>query len=181
MYLLTLLLFMVIGIIYMAAVSSGSGLHGLVVFIDVPSLLIMFLFTVPMIVSSGLLKDFNNAFRFSIRQKEKVSRLELFRAIEAVSFVIKLLWTAGILAMTATVLSTLGQHAEENIRFSGYFAISMEPLVYAAFLVLFLLPVRARLNVRMGTLMYGGGQEEKSAGAVCGGDTASADSGHDPV
>jgi len=128
----------------------------------------MVLFTVPVVVNAGLLKDFNNAFRFGIKVKEKVSKLELYRAIEAVTLMIKTLWGTAILSMAISLLSALERYEEDSSKFVIYFAISLEAIVYAAFFTIFLFPLRARLNARMGELLYGVEcHNERTSQAVC--------------
>ena len=60
-----------------------------------------------MIVIAGLLKDFNNAFRFGTKMKKPVKKAELSRALEAVSFAIKAFWTAGIFTFLVPTGSVL--------------------------------------------------------------------------
>ena len=38
-------------------------------FLDFPSLLLILLLSIPILISSGLLRDFNNAFRIAIGKK----------------------------------------------------------------------------------------------------------------
>ena len=69
---------------------------------DVMSLLILLLLVIPILISSGLSKDFSNAFRYSIGKKKPEKLLELKRAKEAVSLVI---WTT----VSASVFVTMAQ------------------------------------------------------------------------
>ena len=61
-----------------------------------PASLIMLLVTLPVLLSAGLLRDFNNAFRLSIKRNAVCTKTELLRAAEAVTLAIKALWAAGM-------------------------------------------------------------------------------------
>ncbi|MDE7266902.1 MAG: hypothetical protein K2N89_05490 [Lachnospiraceae bacterium] len=151
MYLLSLFVFMVLVVGFMA-VTGGGGLHGLIYFIDMPSVILLILLLVPMLLNAGVLKDLNNAFRFGARRKVQAKRLELMRAMEAVSFTIKALWTVGIFSVIFQFcIAIMGKAPEADIAFL-YTAVSMIPLWYTTFFVILLLPLRTRLNMQLNTL-----------------------------
>lgn len=84
MYLLS-----IVGVIVMTVVMgfiSGLDVGNLFDFI---SLLLLLLLLIPMLISGGLFKDFNNAFRLGIGKRQPVSLMELKRAKEAVCLAIK--------------------------------------------------------------------------------------------
>ena len=64
-------------------------------FIDLPSLLPLILFNITMLLSAGLLKDFNNAFRFVVRTDQEESLTKLRRSIEAVRLARRVTLAAG--------------------------------------------------------------------------------------
>ena len=141
MYLLSLLLFVLFCIGYAALKMNGS----IVSYLDPTSLILLLLFTLPILLSAGLLRDFNNAFRLSAKRSAACSRTELLRAIEAVTLASKALWTTGILD---TILQLIFIFSQNDIQMhSAYIGISS--LLYAAFLNILLLPLRARLMVRL--------------------------------
>ncbi len=143
MYLLSLLLFVLFCIGYAALKMNGS----IVSYLDPTSLILLLLFTLPILLSAGLLRDFNNAFRLSAKRSAACSRTELLRAIEAVTLASKALWTTGILD---TILQLIFIFSQNDIQMhSAYIGISLISLLYAAFLNILLLPLRARLMVRL--------------------------------
>ena len=95
-----------------------------------------------------MLRDFNNAFRLSIKRTAPCSKIELLRAIEAVTLTIKALWTAGIVD---TLLGLIFAFTSDEF-ICAYVGIAMISLLYAAFLNILLLPMRSRLLVRLHTL-----------------------------
>ena len=151
MYLLSLFVFMVLVVGFMAITGEG-GLHGLIYFIDMPSIILLILLLVPMLLNAGVLKDLNNAFRIGARRKVQAKRLELMRAVEAVSFTIKALWTAGIFSVIFQFsIAIIGKAPDADMAFL-YTAVSIIPIWYTTFFVILLLPLRTRLNMQLNTL-----------------------------
>ncbi|MBD5452057.1 MAG: hypothetical protein HDR25_05405 [Lachnospiraceae bacterium] len=151
MYLLSLFVFMVLVIGFMA-ITGGGGLQGLVYFIDMPSVIILVLLIVPMLLNAGVLKDLNNAFRLGAKRKAQAERLELMRAVEAVSFTIKALWTAGIFSVLFQFSIAIMRNAPDAELAFLYTAVSLIPLSYTTFFVILLLPLRTRLNLQLNML-----------------------------
>ena len=148
MYLLSLFVFMVLAVGFMA-VAGGGGFQTFSYFIDMPSIIILILLLVPMLLSAGVLKDLNNAFRLGAKRRTQAKRMELIRAVEAVSFTIKALWTAGIFSVIFQFsIAIMRQAPEANLAFL-YLAVSMIPLLYTTFFVILLLPLRSRLNMQL--------------------------------
>lgn len=110
-----------------------------------PASLIMLLVTLPVLLSAGLLRDFNNAFRLSIKRNAVCTKTELLRAAEAVTLAIKALWAAGIVN---TLLGLIFTFTTEKFIWA-FVGISMISLLYAAFFSILLLPMRSRLLVRL--------------------------------
>lgn len=153
MYLLSILVFLVLCIVFMITV-TGVGSTGIIYFIDMPTIVMLFLLVVPMMVSAGLLKDFNNAFRFGTKVKKSVKKVELSRALEAVSLAIKAFWTAGIFTFLVPTGSVLIKNSG-NLDLShtmSYIAVGLLPLCYASAFAIVLLPLKARLKVRLAAL-----------------------------
>lgn len=148
MYLLSLFVFMVLCTGFMA-VSVGGGLQAITYLIDMPSIILIILILVPMLLSAGLLKDLNNAFRLGVRRNVHAGKTELTRAVEAVSFTVKALWSAGIFSMILQFIIAI-VNAKPSIEMAFiYTAISLLPLCYVSFFVILLLPLKSRLDMRL--------------------------------
>ncbi len=150
MYLLSILVFLVLCIVFMINV-TGIGSTGIIYFIDMPTIIMLIMLVIPMIVIAGLLKDFNNAFRFGTKMKKPVKKAELSRALEAVSLAIKAFWTAGIFTFLVPTGSVLIKNSG-NLNLSltiSYIAVGLLPLCYASAFAIVLLPLKSRLKVRL--------------------------------
>ena len=135
---------------FMMMLSTVGG--GLVYFLDFTSALVMLLFGSTILLSAGLLKDFNNAFRLVVRmgrEKESaVSEGELRRAIEAVRLAIKTMLTGGVFSFLFTCVLIMVQ-LDTPEKLGPMLAVGMLVLLYGLAVVLILLPLEARLRVRL--------------------------------
>lgn len=143
MYLLSMLLLMIFCIGYSIWTSGGNIFY----YIDPTSLILVIMLVLPVLISAGLLKDFNNAFRLSVKPREACSRSELLRAVEAVNLAIRALWASGIFHSIFGVIHILATVSGEKKAIAA--SISMITLQYAAFFVILLLPLKSRLTVRL--------------------------------
>ncbi|MDE6893661.1 MAG: hypothetical protein K2P30_09110 [Lachnospiraceae bacterium] len=143
MYLLS-----IVGVIVMTVVMgfiSGLDVGNLFDFI---SLLLLLLLLIPMLISGGLFKDFNNAFRLGIGKRQPVSLMELKRAKEAVCLAIKVSLAAS--AFIGVMSAALVLFVVRDMAAMGpSLAVSMISLIYGLGLVLILLPLDARLTIKI--------------------------------
>lgn len=147
MYLLSILLFMALCVGY-SVLSTSGGIGSIIHYIDPASLVVMVLIVLPVLMSSGLFHDFNNAFKFSTIRQKPCSRTALLRAIEAVNLVIKALWASGVFNSVFTIIQLLAT-ADGMDYLAKALSVSLITLLYAAFLVILLLPLKSRLLVRL--------------------------------
>ena len=135
-----------------ACVILMTGVLGFVSGMDVGnlfdgiSLLLLLLFLIPMLVSGGLLKDFNNAFRLGIGKRQPASLMELKRAKEAVSLAIKVSLAAS--TFNGVMSSALVLFVVDDLASLGpSMAVSLIVLIYGMGLIL--LPLKSRLNLKI--------------------------------
>lgn len=120
-----------------------------------PILILILLFNFSLLTGTGLLKDFNNAFRLSIwKRKRRESVNELRRAMEAVSLVIKVTLVISIFLFffeSLAILFSLNFDSKEILPDGfGYMIIPglVGPL-YSAAIVLILLPMESMLKLKL--------------------------------
>lgn len=115
---------------------------------DIISLLLLVLFLIPMLVSAGLLKDFNNAFRLVVGKQCPEGLMELKRAKEAVSLAVRVSIAASVFLSVlsgALILFT----AEDLTQLGPSVAVALITLIYGLGLILVLLPLQSRLNLKI--------------------------------
>lgn len=139
--------------IMFATILLGSGwgfssCFGLTHFVDLPTLLIILLICIPILVSSGLFKDFNNAFRITLNKKAEYGLIEIKRAIEAVSLIIKTLLCTGIFLFTASLLQIL-RMLSDPAELGHNISAALLAWVYTLIFALMLLPIKSILNIRI--------------------------------
>lgn len=143
MYLITILtVLVVVGACYYSSDVSMAY------YFDPPTLIMLLVICIPLLWASGLLKDFNNAFRYVVGKKEAESLLKLKKAVEAVGLTIKILIFSGI--MIAFVQVTIIMRNLEDLASLGPVVMAaMMAMVYASGFALMLLPLRSQLNIKI--------------------------------
>lgn len=142
---------------------SGEAMQNLGYLLDIVNILLVLIVTIPILASSGLHKDFNNAFKFTLGKKEADNLIELKRAKEAITLVIKTVILSGILfwAFETIVISynvindadTIEKLNKSISMFLANEAIGILSIFYAMVVSLLLLPIGSRLEVKMAEFM----------------------------
>lgn len=140
----------IIGVIVTTIVTvlTTGGFSGVNRVLDIITLGLLLILFVPVLVSSGLWKDFNNAFRLGIGKKKAEGLLELKRAEEAVKLGIKSIvaGTAFIMALSTVQLLYM---LDDLASLGPNLSVILLSLVYGMLIVLILLPLQSILNVKI--------------------------------
>lgn len=122
--------------------------------VDIISLVVLLLLVIPILISSGLSRDFSNAFRLAVGKKKPEKLLELKRAREAVGLVV---WTTVASSVFVSmvqliqILYTLDNLAELGPNIS----VMLISVMYGMGFVLLLLPIQSILNVKIQEFISG--------------------------
>lgn len=143
MYLISIIA--VIGVTIGICILEGMSLTWL---LDIPSLLIILLITIPILFSTGMLKDFNNAFAFVLGRKKAESLKQLKRSVEAVTLAIKTLLLSGFFTAFVQLVVILGSLSDKS-KLGSTLAVSILVVVYASGLSLLLVPLRSKLKIQI--------------------------------
>lgn len=182
MYLLSFLAVVIVSLLAIGTTSMGIGAIGFFggIYLDYWSFGILILLCVPILIGSGLFKDFNNAFRLAVKIKEKTetepstkekieteaepstkkkrkseaSLTEVKHAIEAVCLVRKVLVAGGAFIMLLTFTFLLACSNSDFYAIGADMAVALLPLIYAFAIDIFLLPMEARLKVKLNDMMH---------------------------
>lgn len=131
---------------------TATGIGGLVYFIDMPSLVILLLICIPILLASNMWKDFHHALQIVFGKEKEYTLLELKRAAEAVTLVMKTLLYGGFFAFFFSIPILL--HGLMDVSKLGpSLAVAVLTVVYALALELLLLPIQARLKIKMAEFM----------------------------
>ncbi len=134
------------GIILVTVIVSYS--ISIFTFLDMPSLLLVLLLTVPVLISSGLFKDFHNAFRIAFSKKNNNSLIKIKRAAEAVNMMIRALLCSGTFLFLLSLVTILG-HLDDPSLLGPYLSTTFLCLIYACGIAILLLPIKSILQVRI--------------------------------
>lgn len=140
MYFVSIIAIILVTVILSFSVSIQS-------FIDLSSLLLVLLLTVPILISAGLFRDFNNAFRIALGQK-KNSLVEIKRALEAVNLMVRTFLCTGLFLFLVSMITVL-HRLDTPATLGPAISVSLLCFIYGTAMVLLLLPVKAILQVRI--------------------------------
>ncbi|MCM1387233.1 MAG: hypothetical protein NC231_07905 [Bacillus sp. (in: Bacteria)] len=138
----------------------SSGSFSLVYFIDLPSVLMILLICIPILISAGLFKDFNNAFRIALSKKRESSLIAIRRALEAVTLTIRTLLSSGLFLLAFSLLMIL-RRLDDLSALGPVLSVALITWAYTLIITLLLLPIKSILNVHMIEFM-----QEENADAV---------------
>ena len=141
MYFIFIIVFF-IAVALITMISMGSLLY----IVDCVSLLGIVLLAFPMLAASGLLKDFLHSFSIAFGKTCTADQREISRALTAVKLTSKLVLFSGILVSLLGLLTLLHQ-LDDPASIGPNVSVALIALVYALFLSILLLPVKARLEL----------------------------------
>jgi flagellar motor component MotA len=145
MYLIGILIF--VGLLVGITFFTSAPL----VFVDLPSLLVILALSAAVLVASGLMGDFVKGFKLMGQKTNPYSVIELKRIGAAVRLVICSLFLSGgvgSIVGAVAILSQLGDPAAMGPNF----AVALLTMLYALVFVLILLPVQARVRAVLATM-----------------------------
>ena len=152
MYVLALIA--VFASVFLMTGMMAGGMGNFIIFVDFPSLILVLIILIPGLASSGLLRDFNNAFSVALGKKKNKTLLEMKRAREAVELARKTLVATGVftfLFALVVILRTL-----DNPEALGpNVAVALLTFIYAEILNILLLPISSKIKVKELEYLHG--------------------------
>ena len=119
--------------------------------IDFQSLIVILGITIPVLLLSGLFKDFVKSFRLLTLSENPFSKIELKKMQASIKLTIKLLGFSGILAAFVGIIASLNGFTDMAILFSNL-AISLIAPLYSVLFIIILLPIEAKIKAILSTL-----------------------------
>lgn len=130
-------------VILLVLVFSFSG--SILVLIDVPSIILIITIVIPLLLASGQFKPFLLAVKIAAGKVKKSPSTEVKKAIVAVNLTIKLLLLAGLIGFLSGLILILAT-LDVPSKIGPNAAVSILTNLYALFMIVFLLPVKAKLE-----------------------------------
>ena len=122
-------------------------------YIDPISLIILLLVGIPVLISTGLMKDFNNAFKLGLSKKKEGTIRDVKRAMEAVALFQKVIITTGIVAFLMSVVLILVQKPVYDKLMPSMAVAVLAPL-YASDIALILQPIEVSLKLKLQDMLH---------------------------
>lgn len=144
MYFIALIIFFII----VSLISSCSmiGVGGVVYLLDFVSLFSILLLSLPMLVVTGLTRDFFRSFSIAFSKTCTADKREITRSLTAVKMASRLLLLSGIISSLLGLVSML--HTVADPAYIGpSLSVALLSLLYSMLLMVMLLPVRTRLEL----------------------------------
>lgn len=146
MYILTILSIVVSTAIVL--LFSPGGMGNFARFIDFYSILLLLIIVFPILLSSNLLKDFNNAFKIAFGKNSPQTLVKLRRSIEAVKLVEKTVLLASFFVFIATCIIILCG-LDDLAQLGPYFSVAMLSCLYGVIVVILLLPIETKVKIKL--------------------------------
>jgi flagellar motor component MotA len=119
--------------------------------LDIPSLFILLIITIPMLLASGLFPDLKRAFKAITVKKPDFTKLELQRALEAVRLTVKLITFSGIFGFLIGLMNIL-RHLSEPKYLGPNLSVALICVIYSIFAGFIFMPISAKLKVMLFSL-----------------------------
>lgn len=125
----------------------GIELSRLRYLLDLPSFIIVLLFTVPVLFRNGVWRDFIRAWRL-LRKAYTCHLSELRRTLDVVEMMQKQVIYAGVICLLLSLISILG-FLSDLASFGPMMAVAILTLLYAVILEMLLLPLQLEVKRRI--------------------------------
>lgn len=145
MFIIGIVVFCVLMFFLMSFASGFSA------YFDLPSLIVVFGLSTPVIMASGLWGDLIKGFKLMQVTVNPYSVIELKRIVIALRLTMKMLLISGVIGTFVGGLGML-QSVKDVTLFPPYFSVALLTTFYALLFIVFLLPIEAKVRAIMTTL-----------------------------
>lgn len=119
-------------------------------YIDVPSIVLIVGFTIPIVMASGLLGDFLKSFKVMSEKENSFTALELKRMLIANKLAITLVLLSGLMGSIIGGIGILSHL--DSLQIGPSLAMAVLTLFYALVLTVVLVPIQAKIKTILSTL-----------------------------
>lgn len=144
MYIISILALIVALVVMLSFSSSGILLY----MIDLPSLIILIIITIPLLFASGLIKDFIKSFLVVHTKNKEISLIQLKKAFEAVSMAIQAnFYAGGFIAIVSIIIVLKDLNSLEYL--GPNLVVAILPLMYAFAINIVLISIKYKLKLKI--------------------------------
>ncbi len=141
---------------------EGMELYRISYLIDIPSLVIILILTVPVLLRGGMWKDFKRAWKL-LRKNDTCHLGELRRTLDVVEMVQRQVIYAGIISLLMSLIAIL-HNLSDPTRLGPNMAVAILTMLYAVCFEMLLLPLQLEVKRRIIDYMEedtDGGEDEQ--------------------
>ncbi len=142
MYFISIVIFTIVIFVIFTLVSNVSY------YLNFTTLIFLISIFFPLMFSSGLLKDFKNAFTLTINKKKKPNTIELNNSYNAILLAIKLTVISGMILIVISAVAILA-NINNLSKMGPFISISILSLLYTLITIIIILPVQYKLKSMM--------------------------------
>lgn len=140
MYIIGILIFF--GLLIPTILLGGD----LATFIDLPSIMIILFFTIPIIIGAGLFQDLKRSFKIVMVKKNTFSQEELEKSLLSVDLALKMIVISGAMGTILGIISIL-RNVDDNSQIGPSFSVALLTFFYALFCTVIFLPIKAKIKM----------------------------------
>lgn len=138
----------ILGVVLVGTYGYGEiNLRRLEFLVDMPSLVLMLIFTVPVLLRGGVWKDFKRAWRL-LRKNYRCHLSEVRRALDVVEMMQKQVLYAGVVCLLLTLILILGM-LSDPATLGPNLAVAILTMLYAMIFEMLLLPLQLEAKRRI--------------------------------
>lgn len=145
MYLIALI-FLIFALVMTAV--FGQPLESIFNVLDLPSLLIILMITIPMLLASGLFPDLKRAFKVITVKKADFTKLELQRALEAVRLTVRLIVFSGVFGSIVGLINIL-RYLSNPEALGPNMSVMLICTLYSIFAGFIFMPISSKIKVML--------------------------------
>lgn len=145
MYYIGLLIFVILLVVLF---SFSATLNN---FIDIPSIIVVLGFSVPIVMAAGLLSDFVKGFKLMAEKVNPFSVLEVKRILLSVQLMIKMMLLSGFVGTMSALIVIFSKFTTIETLFN-HMSVAIITLFYALILTIILLPIEAKAKAVIASL-----------------------------
>ena len=145
MYYIGLLIFVILLVVLF---SFSATLNN---FIDIPSIIVVLGFSVPIVMAAGLLSDFVKGFKLMAEKVNPFSVLEVKRILLSVQLMIKMMLLSGFVGTMSALIVIFSKFTTIETLFN-HMSVAIITLFYALILIILLLPIEAKAKAVIASL-----------------------------
>lgn len=132
-------------------------------YLDPISILLLGLICLALLLASGMLKDFNNAFRYVLKKESKATLSQLKRALEAVCFIMKGISYIAAFIVAFCIIFLLYSMADPST-LGPIVSMDLLIILYGMIINLVLLVIKSRLKLKI--MEYISDNEDSESGGI---------------